>query len=606
MIRKVYISPLNNIQFVKSGVIVPARYNSPIENESWLSEQLAPWEEGKYCQKIQQSDRFNFETWTNSALELGSELKLYSCDRELIDTISLNSAILPEYEGLDTRLYRSIPDYWETIPEGQYFLVLTIPFPDSNTETYISEPLNVAEKWEGTVYGEYRNSVNVTGVIFENNNVYFGLRIEGEIRNNEQLVSRVTFEDQEDDTEQLYSNSYDGYQLLLGSELSWVPDYMVRKASHVFDCDSVLWESTQYTAADGAAFEKGREDNYKLVTGVIELRLPDNQKQFTWTSGGLNIIMSATTYPYVVMSFAIKNGTFTGYAYNTPILILDVDDLNAFISDLNVNQLPGAGMTGNVSLDGANLVYTLGTGENYDNSDNVVFTKYIEIKSTTTSTGQNLNLNVTLLANLAGGQSGYALINPSNNFDSSGFISGLAPFTIVSGYVAGEADDYIHKFFHDDTMGTLRLQGTYFKGITGPVPALLKIFSIINSPAITTFNMYAALNAARLNLTNVVITGCANLTVISSYYDSTPNLSLIALRSLILTGNKLSVIALNGLYNNMGLSAVIGGQLAVTNGTINTSGQVPATQPTNTGTGNSALARSTLINTYGWTVTITP
>ena len=604
MIRQLYISPLNGIRWVKAGQTTAAKYNNPIENEAWFTELRKSWEDyADYTLKKQTNDSLFIRAWANEVTESSPTLELYSCDGEVVITTAMIAENLTLIDPYDTDISYANPNFWNAVDPGRYYLYMTVPYDDGVNVFWISEPIEVAERWEDTILIEYRHSTNKMGVLFENRNFFFSFRIEGIVYNPDDLINRVVFSDQNDDTDPLYANAYEGYALLFGGgNGGFVPDYATKIGNNIFTCDQVLIEGTQYTAADGAQFEKTRTDGYRLVQAVIQLRFPDNDRPNSWSEGGLDIFEKPAAYPFIIMSFSINNGTFPGYIYATPTLILDDDDLANYIAARNVNIL-AAGLTGTIEQQGDFIVYVVGMGENYNNCNSKLLTKYMTLRSITIGSSNNLNFVLALTANLAGGQSAYGFVNPSNTLQQVGYISGITPLPLLSAYIAGAAGTYDSLLFHDDTLSLIQVKGDYLRDIIGPSPANLIGFNVSGNPRLTTFNILGALSASKNSLTNLIVQNNATLTTITNYYNSITDY-MVVLRSLLLQGNNMGTSGANALYNNIYEAYSPGGVFFIFNGQIDTSAQLSGQSASNVGVGNSATARSVLINQFNWEVII--
>lgn len=597
MIRKVYISPLNNIRFVKAGQIVPDLYNNPIYGESWFSEQIKRYEENViYDQKVQTTDRLTIEIWANNLNEGVPSVQLYTCSGELVYETALTQTSESLPDEYNTVVSYQSADFWADVDPGRYYLYINLQFPNEQQLFYISEPISVAERWPDTLYIEYQHSTNKYGVLFEDAYKFFGFRFEGVLTDKEFLSDRVVFGDQNDNSIPIYANAFEGDVLIAGGgDGGRVPDYVLSTLNEVFTCDSILVEGVARTAAEGAAIEKGKEENYPLYTGSIELRLPDNTQPYTTVEGGITVF-AIPPYPFVIMQFSINKGTFPRYSYTTPTYIPDSTALDDYIADRNA-EIVTAGLVGELSIEVDELIYTIGAGENLDNATSDVLTKHFDFTSTTTGSGQDLDLHVTMSALLSVGTLAYAMINPSNNLGQAGYVQGLSTLEIISGYIAGSADDYTHMLFHNDKMTAATITGDYLTSLSGDCPVYLRSFNLINSPEIASFNIYNVLSDCRANLTVFKMTGCASLTSILGYYNAGDNLSMAALRLVDIRGNALTVSSINAIYNET-YTADINQLFYVLGGEFITKSQSPIALPTSA----SAIARSNLINQWGWTL----
>src|SRR5690606_16542362 len=90
-------------------------------------------------------------------------------------------------------------NFWADVPEGVYYRTFEVTFDNANLEKafFITEPIHIKQKHEGTVLQQYSNSWNKDNVMFEQNSQLLEMRVHGEVMDYQALVDRYVFETQD-------------------------------------------------------------------------------------------------------------------------------------------------------------------------------------------------------------------------------------------------------------------------------------------------------------------------------------------------------------------------------------------------------------------------
>jgi hypothetical protein len=607
MIFDTYIHPANPIKFIPTGYAPTDRYNTVPMDRDWFADRILSWQQKvDYAQPVQLKDRLSLQFWASPGTTI--TLYLYKCDGTLIENtedftlittpseIDFNGSIYNAYKFIDN-------DYWSLLDEGRYYLYAWFQASDpDNDKYYISEPIELKEKHEGSVLLAYGRPDNISGLISEQTRQRFEKRIFGAFMPTEHGVERVSFLDNGYNTTQLHAVSYRKKVFMIGGDGGQFPDYELDCLMHVYDFPMVKHDNVPHVAAEGAALILGTHDRFPLYTASIELRESDNEAAYTNRTGTLRL--ATFTYPVVVMysEVGIENGIMD-FFYLPADYLEDDTAAAAYASDLNAEAI-NQGLTGTFSMDGDELIYTLGDNETYNYAYSKVLTKFMTVTHTPTGSGQGLNF-ITRLTGANTGVSSFAKIDPDLSVEVAASI-GATEYVHISNWNSPSAGSFTSYIFHDDTMASIGISGDYLTNTGGDTPVLMTTFGLFNSPIITSYNMYQALEQSKYSLQTIVIKDNITLNGLAQYYYSPSAgvyVNLNAAKYFDFRGNNMTNTKLNELYNNYaGItnSAHSHGLITVFGGIINTSGQLTGHTPT----GASTTSRSILVNTYNWIVII--
>lgn len=612
MIFNTYIHPANPIKFVPTGYEPTDRYNTMPLDKDWFSNRLKSYnwmQVVDYAQPVQSKDRLSLQFWATPTTNV--IMNLYRCTGELVDTFVFNVLPTPnniEFNGGIYNAYDFVDNtFWDGLAEGRYYLYLFFTITDgieNYEKNYISEPIDVKAKHEGSLLLAYARPDNIGGLISQQNRKRFEKRIFAAFMPTEHGVERVSFLDNGYDTTQLQAVSFRKKTLMHGGNGGQFPDYELDCLMHVYDFPMVKVDGISHTVADGAALSLETHDNYPLYVASIELRESNNDDSYKNTTGKL-IMMVNTGYPFVVMQseVGIYNGIMD-FFYSVAFYVTDIDSFEDYADVLNAQALI-QGLDGTFSADANGLFYTLGDGETFSYAQSEQLTQFITINHTTIGASNDLNLDTSIFGQDSG--SFFAQIKPDFGIENYGIATYTSPNNFTSHYVPTIAGNYTTRLFHDNTMRALSLEGDYLMSVGGNTPAQLESFILRNSPRITTFNLYGALSNSQNTLSNIQIINNIALTSITNYYFSAGIGDYHSLGQVIVMnfgGNAMTTATLNNLYNNIAgfpSSAASNGLITKYGVIMSTAGQTTGQQPN----GSSGTARNVvLINGYSWLIFI--
>lgn len=618
MIRRILIPPVNEHKFVNyNDIIEGTRYNQHQFDRDWMTSQIRDWQDYReYEQKRQFLDKCSIQI--SATLNSTATLNIYSCNHVLIDSWDMPKVLTADgfafthyQDGQPYNVYSFFDAlFWQNpdLEEGRYYFVIEV-VNGADTDRIISEPIGLKEFHPGTVLHEYTNSFNKDLCIFEQTKQKFSLRIEGDVLDFKPLVERESFLDFGYNTTELAATTYRGWTAYVGTNPNGVPDYIFDILNYAWGLTSKRIEGKAYVAAEGAAWTKEENEGSVLKTGSLEIREQNIDSAYTIIKGSI-VVVDLPAYPFVLMPISVGSDNVDDFYYASSSYITDDTTRDGLIDDLNA-AVAEQGLDGEFVLNGSTIEYELGANENYDQSSTQVLTKYVQINSITTGSGQNLNLYVGMVASISGGKSAYGFINPSGNLVQSEYFSGTGLYEIFSAHIAGAAGTYSHFIFHDDTLDQLKIKGDYIRNFNNSkFPSTLRIFELTDSPRITEFLIFNTLMHAANSLQILSISNNVTLSNVRNYSDysigtlfgnSMKNLNQIYLRF-----NNQTSTNLNAFYNSMKDPMLhFPSEFTVHNGIVDTRFQLSGGQPTNfPAAGNSSQARSMLSNTYQWTVLI--
>lgn len=275
MANQIYIPILLPDRFVEIDPVQLPQYLTKHFDDYWDSEQRQSFETPVfYKAKWQTSDTIYYQFESNFA---AINLKLIDCDQNVIidqNSVQVRANInMPGFYVYENTLSMA------SVPPGTYWRKLTL---GDGTTTMISEPMEVAETWPGTILYEYKNSTFHGDVIFETG-IQFGIRVEAFITRLDPANLRTAFRDQKQNPTILKSVPYREWKNIIGKkspngQVSGVPDWVIDKLNWVWSCDSVSLDGKSFAVADGANFEEQEVDKvYPFRSWVLKIQEGFNQ-----------------------------------------------------------------------------------------------------------------------------------------------------------------------------------------------------------------------------------------------------------------------------------------------------------------------------------------
>lgn len=602
MLRKIKVSVINPIQFIPAGIERAVRYNTNNPYTSWFSETIRPWETPvEYVQKIQKTDPLNIQIRftllnTENLSSSDAQLFLYRCTGELVDSRYFSlPALAPPVLYDDGEPFRlnglNVPDYFASLDEGRYYMVIRVPFgfPVAFTDEWISEPIEIRNIWEDTILIEYSNTENTLDVIFEQFRQTFAFRIEGALIKPKDYVNRVTAQDQAAKTIPLSADAYAGITFAAGGNGQFIPDWAFKKLNNIFTLDVIRMDGVLYTANQGASIERQYIPDYPLFSGEIDLVEGDPDKAFMFSKGSM-LIFTRPIGTYVIMNIRIGYQDFYILQELNPALISTLGALDAYIVALNT-AIALAGLTGTVTRVGDDVFYTLGASEDFDAAEALILDQFFSIRNVV-SFGGNAETEIKL-SGTDGNNAPYYVTGISD------YPYGYLPDELTTinlngvGVVPGT---YFNSVFHNGLIGQIIISGLSVSDFLGATdfPENLRLFSMVDCNKISQFNI-GMLDEARENIEFINLETCASLEVVGGYY---PNLPWLKLKLLNVTGTVMSTSDVNALLDEFDLAMGTGNQV-VYNGSMDLSGQTPAAPPS----GPALATIASLEDIYNWTVT---
>lgn len=604
MLRRIKVSPLNNIQFIPSGIERAARYNTNIPYYSWFSETIRPWETPvEYVQKIQNTDPLNIQIRFN-LLSLvtppDASLLLYKCTGELVSTTPFaKPAGAPDVIEEDGRSYRvnAINNalFFSTLDEGRYYFIIRVPFgtPPEFYDEWISEPIEIRAVWEDTILIEYSSTINTLDVIFEQFRQTFSFRIEGALINPKDYVNRVTTQDQAAKTIPLSADAYSGATLSIGGNGGFVPDWAFKKLNSIFTLDVMRLDGFPYTANQGASIERQYIPDYPLFSGAIEVVEADPEKDYAFSRGSLLLFTAPETGAFVIMKVQIGYEGFIMFEVSTPAIINNSGELDTYVLALNA-AVVAAGFSGTVTREGDDVQYNLATSDDYDYGYGLILDKFFSIRNVVSS-GGNAETDLRL-AGYNGNNAPYLVTTVTGTVGPYGYL-GDDLMTLNLNTVGVVPGTYFNSVFHNGQIGSIDITGDSVSNFLGATdfPEYLHLFSIVNCGKIDQLNIGMLIEANEV-LEFINVQSCPFLQEVGGYYVS--GKPWYKLRLLNVLNCVMTTADVNALIEEFGDSMGTGQQL-VYNGILSLYDQTPPAPPSGT-----ALALITNLELdYNWEVT---
>lgn len=581
MATYVTFSSLNTFALVETDPNTPARYKRGHLGTSWQKDLILSFQpEQIYQQKVSRGNRVRF---TFNA-ETAAVQKVYIVDCDGIEALELTGmttadvpgALSPNGSQLHSYKYAAA-DLSAITDDGTYYLLVQL-----EDDIYISHPFLLKDSHEGTIVHEYWHTENLKGTYFEQLPTHYVIEYEAYIGKPIAKNSRTVYSDQDEVTEQLNRKAHKEFPLYIGHTGEGIPDWLYDKLNEIQDCDHHYYDGVQYVGADGADFKRDTSDQGVLSAYTYNIAPVNNtgEQAFGFASFSLFTVPS---YPFAIQSISIgKNSP----SIPLPVVaeIADLTALTAWITALNTD-LPDYELYGTVSNDSGTIIYTNGTGEDYNIATSAIYTTAI-IATVDTSAlfADTLEVFVAMgspVINWGDGDVETDYFDPTLTQSLSHLYASPGPTLDVKIWGPMEG------FKMDDTART---------DLTGDVPAGLKVFEVNQGTmASNTFDADFLIPCAD-TLTRIKVTN-AGLTAIPNFNTT----SFPVLARWDFSGNALPQSVYNALFydvlfNNDTING--GWNNQIMNGVLNLA--VQTTNPSLTSVGAGAM--TTLQVKYGWNV----
>lgn len=290
------IPMLNPVAFYEKGFTNDARYNYPHPDDYLNREQSQSWHfTREYFQKWQTSDTIKIQVLA-SISPVVANLKRWNVDGVPVSTVSglvmTTTLVSP---GFDV--------YEVTIPltglsEDTYYLELVVGSGGS-AKTFISEPMYIKAKHEGTMLFEYTNDRNDYDVIFKRiisgqvDYLEYSLRTEAYIDDFAPMNQSMLYKDHSFNSRILKAFSFRQFKLYLGDAVG-VADWVADRVNRIFDCATVTIDGKAFTRVESNRLEPQRSKPYQHAAWTMDIVEAKNRKSKRWEpaagTGGLTVV----------------------------------------------------------------------------------------------------------------------------------------------------------------------------------------------------------------------------------------------------------------------------------------------------------------------------
>lgn len=590
----VEIPEQNPIRFIEEKYPYP---NDFAMYSNWFAEQLAQWDAPQsYKQRYTMADYIGVQVF-HSLGYTSRILEIYDCNGLVATNImptttgTLSGNIIQNAETGDVP-YQLNTYNWQiafnsyVANEGTYFLRLKFGYEVGETNVYdyyISEPILVQYQHPNTVLLEYISFSNKNDAHFKTPDMFFHLRVEGEIRENGMANNLTMYNDQKMNPRLQNAIPYRKFNLLAG-HFGGIPFWMVDKIDRAFSNDLVIANKVRYCRDIDAQVETvNKFDRWRKYGISLAIREYDNSTAVTRVRALPFTVYTIPSYPYYAYEIKLRNST-TSYEVNvfSGFTVDDVNWHNIFVNNvLNGVYKEIAGLKGYFATVGNDVVYYNGAGEFFTDAANTkIFSNYTYLTASLPFFAPTMVLSADVTSGIGvswrtngGGDSnnyGAGIQTPTKTYTGGGNIFVRIFFDLIGGVLEG--------------FSALTINNAYVNLIDGQYPQDMEYLEV-SGTKITTFSFT---NVYKDNLDTVVIKDNTLLTSITGF-----NKDWGALLNIDFSGNALSSGQVDNIFNTYetNVSTIPNGN------TFTTAGQTPSAPPT------VASAPSRLIIAgAGWTI----
>lgn len=246
MANIIYIPLLNPVKFVELDPVQLPQYLTKHFDDYWASEQLQGYETiVKVKQKYQTSDTIYIQFESNFA---SIQMQVIDCDQTVLLTQAATQVRANKY--LAGYYVYEITLSLAAFSAGTIWLKLSLGL---GAKFMISEPIELAETWPGTILFQYSNSKYHGDVIFETG-IVFGFRCEAVLRRLDPGNERTQYRDQKLNPTTLKVRPFRAWELGIG-HLTGIPDWVIDKMNWIWSCDNVLCDGKSFAVLEDSKFE---------------------------------------------------------------------------------------------------------------------------------------------------------------------------------------------------------------------------------------------------------------------------------------------------------------------------------------------------------------
>jgi hypothetical protein len=263
------------------------RYNTYYMGEDWYKNRIAEW--------IENNDKFSPWQWNDllplqcqtNGLDPVTIVVLDGDGNQLgapLSIANVPTTALPTPQKLyqEVKTFQDLKDTLGLI-DGQYYFLWKMGIGEAQA-VFISEGLDIKEKWPNTVLLEFKSSRNDLGTVFTEG--YLGcLRVHAMIGRYTPKSKFTEFADQPQDLDLLGAVGFDTWKFTLGHDEP-VPDHIFQKVDRILLLDYVLADGMQITRDAGAAWEQQTFPGEPSIFSSIEVRRAKNTNAVILNTAG--------------------------------------------------------------------------------------------------------------------------------------------------------------------------------------------------------------------------------------------------------------------------------------------------------------------------------
>lgn len=287
---------LNPVQFYEKGFTNDGRYNFPHIDDFLNREQTQEWQFAReYFQKWQTNDTITLQVLSNLAPVVAN---LYRWNDYSAPVISVTATVMTTTlvsPGFDVNEV-SMP--LAGLSEDTYYLELVVGSGGSQ-KIFISEPMYIRAKHDGTILFEYSNERNDYDVVFKRtvsgtlNFLSFSFRAECYLDDFWPMNVSLMYKDHNYNSRLLKANTYRQYRMYLG-DAQGVPNWVADKVNRMFDCSTCSLDGKAFTRIDNGRMEPQRMKQYPHAAWTMDIVEAKNRTTKRYqpggTAGGLTVI----------------------------------------------------------------------------------------------------------------------------------------------------------------------------------------------------------------------------------------------------------------------------------------------------------------------------
>jgi hypothetical protein len=260
------------VKCVPLNMTLDERFNSASMDEDWFKNRYADWfDNSDYFNPWEQDDTIPWQFQSNGLDPV--MIQVLDGDGNFVgDPIVVPNVATTSLPG-SQKLYQ-LDMSLEDFEEGCYYFLITFGIGEGMA-SWISEPIQVAEKWPNTCLVRYRHSRNMLGVVFSNGYSPC-IRIPGKLMRFTPKSKYTQFTDQNQDADALGAQAYRTWKFQAGNKDSLIPDYIMEILEAIMDLDTVFVNSVQISRDGDTDWNWQTWTGQPKVLGTIDVRRAKN------------------------------------------------------------------------------------------------------------------------------------------------------------------------------------------------------------------------------------------------------------------------------------------------------------------------------------------